>query len=998
VPQRIASPEFIGRGPELSALLDALHSAVEHRFSAVFVAGESGVGKSRLLHELEREAESRGARVLAGECFTLAEGELPYAPIRSVLRRLERDLDPGVFDDLLGPGRDELARLLPQPRAPAAREPDPALSREPLARSRMFELLLALLTRLAAQAPIVLLIEDVHWADRSTLDLLAFLVTNARREALLLVCSYRTDELHRRHPLRAFLAQHERPPMVQRIDLPRFTPQELAAQLHAILGTAPDPALVTRLHARTEGNAFFTEEVLAASREGIALPVSLRDALMLRIDVLPEAAQHMVRLIAVHGRPATHRLLAAAGALPEDELHGALREALARQVLVQRADHTYALRHALFAEALDADLLPGERTSLHLALAEAIDREPTLVDRNGRAAAELSAHWLGAHRLPEALAAAVRAAGEAEQVYAFAEASDHFLRALELWDRIDDAAQRAGMDEGALHARAAEAAHLGGDGPGGIRLVRAAIEKVDPGSDRYRAAVLRGRLGHYLFVVSGDVEGAQSALEEAVDLLPGDEPRHELARVLATLGQMLMLRGRTDESLERCEQALAVARKAGAPSEEAHALNTLGVNLGLLGDREAGIKHLRESLRVNEELGDPDGLVRAYGNLSEILDEDGEVEEAARVAADGARRAAELGMRDWGHLLEGEAATRLLMLGRLDEADAVTRPALDLPPSLAKLVQCAARACIEIQRGRIAEAELLLDAAHDATPFAPGPTWIEPLASARVEFELLRGRPEEALLLTERALERGGDHEYVAFTARLHALGARAGAMLAERARAAGDNPAAADAAASAEALVDRIGRLIEPGERWRGPPPPEVLAYRDVCAAETARAAGSVAASVWSACADRWAGLGRPLEEAYARLREAECLLFEGDRRRAEAVSATGLRMARACGAAWLEAQIASLARRGRLTLPDDPLTGAAPVVDEAVERLALTERELAVLELVAVGKTNREIGEQLFMAGKTVSVHVSRILTKLGVSSRVEAATAAQRLGLVP
>jgi predicted ATPase len=280
VSQRITSSEFIGRGPELTALLDALHSAGENRFSGVFVAGESGVGKSRLLHELEREAESRGARVLSGECFTLAEGELPYAPIRSALRRLERDLDPGVFDELLGPGRDELARLLPQLRALDAREPDPESIREPLARARMFELLLGLLTRLGGQAPVVLLIEDVHWADRSTLDLLAFLVANARREALLLVCSYRTDELHRGHPLRAFLAQHERPPAVQRVDLRRFTLQELAAQLHGILGTAPDPALVTRLHARTEGNAFFTEELLASSREGTELPASLRDALM----------------------------------------------------------------------------------------------------------------------------------------------------------------------------------------------------------------------------------------------------------------------------------------------------------------------------------------------------------------------------------------------------------------------------------------------------------------------------------------------------------------------------------------------------------------------------------------------------------------------------------------------------------------------------------------------------------------------------------------------
>jgi DNA-binding CsgD family transcriptional regulator/tetratricopeptide (TPR) repeat protein len=977
VPQRVASPEFIGRGPELTALLDALDHAAEDRFAAVFVAGESGVGKSRLLAELEREAQARGARVLAGECVTLTEGELPYAPIRSALRGLR-------------PGDDELGRLLAQLGATGAPAPQAEPDREPLAQARMFDLLLDVLAGLAEHAPVVLIIEDVHWADRSTLDLLAFLIANARREALLLVCSYRTDELHRRHPLRAFLAQHERPPAVQRVDLRRFTKPELEAQLHGILGAAPEPALVQRLHERTEGNAFFTEELLAASRDGTALPASLREALMLRVDALPEAAQRLVRLVAIHGRPVSHRLLAAAGALAGDALHDALREAVIKQILVQRGDDTYALRHALFAEALDADLLPGERTALHLALAEAIEREPSLVDANGRAAAELSAHWLGAHRLSEALGAVVRAGAEAEQVYAFAEARDHFLRALDLWQRVDDPEQLAGMDEATLYARAAEAAHLGSDGAGGIRLVRAAIEIVDPEADPYRAAMLRERLGRYLFFVSGAMEEAQYAHQDAVDLLPADQPRRELARVLATLGQILMLRGRTSESLSYCEQALAIAREAGARVEEAHALNTLGGNLGFLGDRDTCIEYMRESLRICEELGDADGIVRAYVNMSEMIDQDGRVEEAANVALEGARRAAELGLRDRSRMLEGEAATRFFMLGRLDEAQRLTQPALDLRPSLAKLGQCAARARVEIQRGRIAQAQALLAAAEDATPHAPGPTWIEPLASARVELALLRGRPDEALHDAVRALVQGGDHEYVSFTARLHALGARAAAEMADRARAAADEAGAAQSADRARRLLERIEGLLDPRAGWRGAPPPGALAYRDLCASEAARAAGDVTGQDWGATAQRLGEHGMRLEEAYARLREAECHLLAGDREPAAHAVAAGLEITQACGAAWLQAELTALARRGRLQAPRE-----APAVEDPT---GLTERERAVLELVALGMTNREIGEQLFMATKTASVHVSRILTKLGVSSRVEAATAAQRLGLVP
>jgi len=381
-------------------------------------------------------------------------------------------------------------------------------------------------------------------------------------------------------------------------------------------------------------------------------------------------------------------------------------------------------------------------------------------------------------------------------------------------------------------------------------------------------------------------------------------------------------------------------------------------------------------------------------NLGEMLDQDASFEEAAQLALDGARRTRELGMRDACLLLEGEAASRVFKLGRLDEADRLTRSALDLRPSLAKLAQCAARARVEIHRGGIGAAEPLLRAAEEAMPDAPA-TWIEPLASARVELELLCGRPGDALRLGERALELGAEEEYVAFTARLHALGARAGAVLAERARATGDESAADAAASGVQALVDRLGRALDRAGR-RGSPPPEALAHRDACVAEAARADGKRAAPAWAALARRWAELGLPLEEAYARLRAAECLVLGGDRKRAEESLAAALAIARRCGAAWLREQLEGLARRARLSPGGDVPADGAPVGD-AVERLRLTERERAVLELLAVGKTNREIGAQLFMAEKTASVHVSRILAKLDVSSRVEAATAAQRLGIV-
>src|SRR5215207_6625582 len=976
MPTSVTSPVLIGRREELATLVGAFDGATGGRFAAVFLAGESGVGKSRLLEEFARAAEERGACVLLGECIMLAEGELPYGPIRAALRRLGDELET-----LAEPDREELARLFPQLGVPGALASGLSAIGERLGQAHLFEVLVTLLCRLGERAPVVLAIEDVHWADASTLDFLAFLLANARHDRVALVCTYRTDELHRRHPLRSFLARHERRSAVRRVELRRFALGELEAQVASIIGAAPERALVRRLYERTEGNAFFTEELLAASETALQLPASLRDALMLRVDSLSPDAQHLLRLAATHGRIVPHRLLAAATDLPEPELHVALREAVAHHVLIRRDLDTFAFRHALLAEALASDLLPGERASFHLALAQALARDPTLVSREGRAAAELCAHWLGAHRLPEALSTAMRAAGEAEEVYAFAEASRHLMRALELWDRVELPAEHTATDLIELHARAAEAAAFADNGATATRLIKSAIDKVDARADPRRAAVLQLRLGHYAWLFSGDDERAQRVYREAVELLPADEPCQELALALATLAQILMLRGCTAEALERSEAAIRIARQTGARAAEALALDALGATLGCLGDRTTGIAHLRESLRMSEEIGDIDLASRGYVNLGEMLDQDAQYDSSVGLALDGAARLSEVGLRDCSLTLKSEAAQRLFKLGRLDEAERLTETAIDLPPSLARLSQCAAWARIENHRGRLAEAEPLVRAAQDALPVAPA-TWLE----------LLRGRSEEARRVGEQALVEGAN-EYVAFVARLHALTARAGALLAERAGAAGDERAARAAAARVRELAVALDELLASSGR-EGAPPPEAVVHGSVCTAEAARAEHRAVAADWSAIAGRWADLELPLEEAYARLREAECLVLDGERERAAETLAHALAIAGACGAAWLAEQLAGLARRARLA----PASVEPAVVMDANERLGLTERELAVLELLALGMTNRQIGERLFMATKTASVHVSRILAKLDVGSRVEAATAAQRLGLVP
>ena len=427
--QRVTSPEFVGRERELAGLSTAFERAADGRPAVALVAGESGVGKTRLVAELAARARAQGGRVLTGDCVDLGDGELAYAPIVSALR----GLDAGE----LGGAAAGLAPLLPQLDAEAGVE-------SALSQGRVFELLLALLGRLAEAQPLVLVFEDVHWADRSSRDFLAFFVRNARHQRVLLVATYRTDELHRRHPLRALVAEAERAPIVERVGLERFTREEIVAQLTGILGRRPEGRLVDELFARTEGNPFFTEE-LAAAATGERLPANVADALMLRVEALSPAAQAVLRLAAVAGPRVSHGLLERASGLAPDELVAGLREAVAHNiVLADPETDAYGFRHALMREALADDLLPGERGPLHASLARALEADPALSVSPSGVTAELAFHWFAAHNLPAAFTASAQAGAEATRLAAFAEANAHYERAIELWDGVPEDVRAAG--------------------------------------------------------------------------------------------------------------------------------------------------------------------------------------------------------------------------------------------------------------------------------------------------------------------------------------------------------------------------------------------------------------------------------------------------------------------------------------------------------------------------------------------------------------------------
>ncbi|HEY7132264.1 MAG TPA: AAA family ATPase, partial [Candidatus Limnocylindrales bacterium] len=579
---RVSSPVLIGRARELDRLAATLGVAAEGRSNAVVVAGEAGIGKTRLVSDFADGARAEGATVLVGGCIDLGEGAVPYAPVIEAFRGFVRHADARQIDDVFGPNRGELSRLIPD-LGPAGAGPEIRLS-VGTGQGRLFELVLGVLDRMSRAAPVVFIVEDLHWSDRSTRDLLGFLVRNLRDARVALVLTYRSDELHRRHPLLPFVAELDRTGIVDRVLLTPFDARESAEQLRAIAGHDLPASLVESIHARSGGNAFFAEELLAASGEDCEtdLPPTLRDVLLARITDLTESTQEFLRIASAAGQRVDPDLLAEAASLDEDALYEALRECVRRQILVPDPDadlERYAFRHALLQEAIYDDLLPGERTRLHSAFARTLERTST--DRESHAA-ELAFHWYAAHDLGRALAASVAAGADAEGRYAFPEAQAQYERAIELWDQVPDAEDRAGRDRIEMLADLAGVARFTDPGRA-VAHIQTAIALVDRSVDPVRAALLSERLGRYAWI-AGQGELAQRAYQAAVRDIPAEPPSPANARALAGLAQILMLGARFEESRTLAIQAMTMARSIGARDIEGHALNTGAMDRAMAGE------------------------------------------------------------------------------------------------------------------------------------------------------------------------------------------------------------------------------------------------------------------------------------------------------------------------------------------------------------------------------------------------------------------------------
>ncbi|MDQ6798793.1 MAG: AAA family ATPase [Actinomycetota bacterium] len=751
------SLEFVGRAEELARLDNALARTVAGEATALVVGGESGVGKTRLVSEfLERGARGAGATVLNGGCIDLGNGGLPYWPVVDALRSLVRRLGRASLEEAVGPLQSELSVLLPELGASDAAD-RPALT-GPAAQSRLFELVLGILEHLAQRGPVVLVVDDLHWADQSTRDLLSFVIANLRDAPVMIIATYRSDALVSGHRLQPLLAELRRNRRAETIDLPRFTRDELVAQLTAILGAVPVLELVEAIWARSEGNAFFAEELLAASG-GIGatggadvaaeLPPSLRQILLARVDGLSATAQGVLRRMAAGGPRMPYTLLAATVAggdtatMDEDTLCDALLECVDHQILLVDRD-AYVFRHALMREVVYGALLPGERNRFHAAYGRAIADHGSL--SAGSAEGELAYHWYEAGEPALALPAAVAAAIAAERIYGFGEAQRHYERALELWDLVPDAAATVDVDRLGLFGRAAEAANLAGDHLRATALARAAIAEIEPDAEEVRNALLRERLGCYLWA-GGESEAALAAYDEAAGMMPLEGATAERARVVAAQAQALMLAGRYRESRSRAEDALDVARRAGARAEEGHVLSTLGVDLAFLGHAAAGVTLLEDARAIAEEVGTPEDVARAWLNLAELLSGPlNRLQTAAAVAEQGVDRVRRLGLeRSYGVSLQAIAVNTLFRLGRWDDADRFLVEAMACRPGGAAAIDLhLARAKLAVGRGQVEAARADLAVVEELGAHALDTRCQAPLLTLRAGLALWEGDVDAA--------------------------------------------------------------------------------------------------------------------------------------------------------------------------------------------------------------------------------------------------------------
>ncbi len=995
---------FIGRERELAVVGTALQRSSQRELTRVAISGPLGIGITRMLDELETRI---------AKASDLAKVSI----VRSRILEPEAGIAYAGLRTALGKEFDRAVAVRPDLDAPEQRG------------ARVRESLLRLLETKAANGQVCLIIEDLEHSVPGTRELVSMLLRLHRRIALTLVVTHHDGEIGRGHPAAGLLAELESSDHVERVALEPLSADELHDLVQALDGERPTMSYMAAVRVGSRGNPLVATQLVEANqRQGsIRLSDPLEEIIHARLAALDRPTLRALRLLAAARRPMTTDSLAKVRLTNGHLTRTAVTSLVDSGLAVGGEDDAPLAIHQLVAEAIDHTTLPGELHGIHAALAEASAGSPAVA----------AWHWSRALAPAQARDAYLAAAVLAENLDGGPTASADYSAALEL-DLDGDA------DAEAI-SRAAAAAYAAGSFRHAATLAEQAIERLAGGRAerlltgraapelRERAALLSEELGRYRRS-SGDSVGSRAAIERALELA-GSAPAATKARVLASLAQDLMLDGHFEESAARAEEARKEARSAGEDglAHLAHATDTLAVDLAFgKGAIDRALELLDEAMDAARKAGRLDEVMRCYLNRTTLLDLDSRREDALAAVNEGIAEAERGGLGlTYGSFLRGNAADILFQLGRWAESEAECRAALEFPPAgVAWFSPILYLGLVLVESRNDEEAARLVGQTLLEVEAVPAGQWSALVLRSAVSLALWRGDIADALAAAEsgwtRVLETE-DAQQMAFAA---ATVLEACAAAAERGRLRRDYSAVADAGALAARVLPvateamaRSGLPKSVGARH------EAELYLATARAHDERVRGKARPESWAMLADSWADLHIPYNQARALWWHTAALLPDRGRRdEARKALTTAWKLAGKLPARPLRKALAELGVRGNIRLPEDKLV-AIPIQPEigtkemvavgpgpqaapaslasrigtgqesvASGRFGLSPRESSVLVILTEGRTNREIAERLFISERTVAVHVRRILQKLGVKGRVEAAGVAIRLGLVP
>jgi DNA-binding NarL/FixJ family response regulator len=956
---RLPIQDFVGRRAELALFERAVADALGGLPSVMLVSGDAGIGKTTILSE---SAGRAGVGLYLGRSTHIGGEAIPLAPLADLLRQVRRS-KPELLSDT-----PALAMLhdWSAPRSDFA-APDG------LSHGGLFGAVLELFNLLVADGPIIVGFEDLHWADAVTWDLFDFVARNLIDEPVVLVGTYRANEVAVQPRQRGRLAELSRLPASRRIHLEGLDRDEIAQRVATLLGTPAPSGLVDQVVARGRGNPFFTGELVAAHLSGETIPLVLSDLISAEIADLDDRARLVLGAVAAIGRETPHDLLAAIAGLSEFELEAALRTVIDARLLVVSND-AYRFRHPLLGEVVYADLLPPQRARLHRSIAATLARQPADALRRADRAGELAFHLDRAGDSDGAFAALLAAADAAEMV-APAAAFGHLERAFELWDSAGASASAANRAD-----RLWQAADIATSTVGNERAVQLARAAFDSGLPPLGEAWGHERLGRYLWS-TGRLEQSRAEFALAAALSDGAEA----PAVFAGLGQAELMAGNDAAAEQWCAKVFELVPAAESDQLAwAMARRVLGIVRSNHGDPIQAVELCRASVAAAAN-AQARALATLY--LCVALNDAGEYQEALNTTLDAVADGQLTGLdRGFGCYLDSLAAEALIRLGRWSEIAGVLarQPLADtLPVGLLRLART--KAMLAARRGEPEQAVGQLAVAHEL----PVDGWHQTVRDATAaDVQLALGNWTAASAAAEHGWTATGTTS-VLWAARFAMLSVAATVEQTLDARARREP---VDVAATSARLQQRIDTARSLANEVPGGPQRDTAAHLAHAAASLTRLTVSDT-DAWAQAAHRWSDLGDRWATAVALVREAEAAAVAGAVDRAASALRTAHTIAAELGAVPLLAEIDAVSSRTRISI-EAPTRIA---LDEtSAERLGLTPREAEVLALVAGGRTNRQIGEELYVSDKTASVHVSNILRKLGVNSRVDAAAVAQRLSL--